>query len=118
MSCVEQVSYVPCGCKAHIHEKDFRASIWRAALGCLEFPLQNPIYHMGEAQGEKPARFLKGDWRALSEEQKHKIFIAIRHKFSVNIEIFRKQIEALGYMPIKDENITVEICGLHQRCMQ
>ena len=117
-SCSEQISYVPCGCKAHLSKKDPRAIIWRLALGCLEFPLQNPIYHMGEAQGEKPARFLKGDWKALSEKQKSGIFIEMREKFRINIRIFKNQIEVLGYFPIKNENIIVEICGLHQRCMQ
>lgn len=118
MSCVEQDSYVPCGCKAHLSKKDPRAIIWRLALGCLEFPLQNPISHMGEAQGEKPAKFLKGDWKALSEKQKTGILIEMRAKFRINTEIFQNQIRALGYMPIKDENITVSICAHHQVCMQ
>jgi len=118
MNCVEQVSYVPCGCKAHLDPKDPRASIWKYALGCLEFPLQNPISHMGEAQGEKPSRFLKGDLRAISKDQKSRMFEKLKKKFGINIQIFLRQIKALGYMPIKDENIIVEICGLHSRCMQ
>lgn len=109
---------MPCGCKAHLSKDDIRASIWMAALGCLEFPLQNPIRHLAQAQGEKPTYFLKGDWKALSEAQKSRIFAEMKKKFGIDIQIFLNQINVLGYMPIKDVNINVEICGLHQRCMQ
>jgi len=113
-----QDSYVSCGCKAVLSPKDPRASIWKYSLGSLEFPLQNPISHRGKAQGEKPARFLQGDWRALSEVQKSRMFEKLKKKFNINIQFFLSQIKALGYMPIKDENITVVICGLHERCLQ
>jgi len=116
--CNIQDSYVPCGCKAHLDPKDPRNSIWKYALGSLEFPLQNPLSHKGEADGETPALFLMGDWKALSEDQKTRMCKKLKKKFNINGQVFRSQMKALGYMPIKDENIIVEICGLHARCMQ
>jgi len=51
-------------------------------------------------------------------KQKEGILVEMRAKFRINTSIFQNQIRALGYMPIKDENITVSICALHSRCMQ
>ena len=110
--------YVPCGCYAVLLECDPRAQIWRYALGCLKFPLQNPISHVESAQGERSAYFLKGDWNALSEKQKDRMFQALKLKFNVERSEFFSQIKTVGYMPIKDENITVVICEIHTRCMQ
>ena len=114
---MSQVEYEPCGCKAVLSEKDERASIWKAALGCLEFPLQTPIAHMGQGPGERTARFLKGDFQALDERQQFDLFHEMEKKFKVNIREFQVQVEVLGYIPIKDENITVVCCGLHSRMM-
>lgn len=110
-----QAYYVPCGCKAVLSEKDLRAGIWRAVFGKLEFPLIHPLNHWAHAEGEHGDRFLKGDWEALSEEEKVKLAREMRKKFGVNEAAFMSQNRALGYIPIKDQNITVVCCQLHSR---
>lgn len=112
-----QVNYVPCGCKAILSEKDPRAPIWRAVLGKLEFPLLNPIHHVGSAEGEYKDFFLKGDWKALSEEEQNKLANEMQKRFGINEKMFFGQIKTLGYVPIKDVNISVLFCQLHTRCM-
>lgn len=110
-------NYVPCGCKAHLNEKDPRAEIWRNVFGCLEFPLKNPISHIGQAEGEHEDRFLYGDWDALSFDQKVKMLIEMKKKFGISEQVFSSQVKALGYIPIKDQNIDVVICQKHTGMM-
>ena len=116
MNSCSQISYVPCGCKAILSPEDPRAEIWKAVFGCLEFPLKSPQFHDAQAEGEQPSRFLKGDWMALSEDQKKRLCYEMKKKFGIGDSVFRAQMSALGYVPIKDVNIHVLICGLHTRC--
>lgn len=116
MSCAE-TEYMPCGCKAHLFKEDHRVSLWRYALGSLEFPLRHPISHMGKAEGEHSAKFLEGDWAALSEDQKFRMCKKMMQKFGIPRSEFEKQIRALGYMPIKDENIILVIYQKHSRML-
>lgn len=119
MSCTVQDSYVPCGCKAILSERDPRAKIWMKVLGCLEFPLQNPLNHQHAAYGEKGiSLFLRGDWDALSLDQQRTLAEEMQKNFKVDPAVFRQQMRALGFVPIKDEHITVQICQVHLRCMQ
>jgi hypothetical protein len=115
--CMNQVSYVPCGCKAILDEKDPRAAIWKAVFGCLEFPLKSPLSHFGEAEGEFRARFFMGDWEALSLQQQNELINQMREKFKVNMNDFADQLNTLHYIPIKDVNINVLVCQLHTRVM-
>ena len=117
MSTCFAVSYVPCGCKAHLDAKDPRAEIWMKVFGCLSFPLKHPISHMAITKGESSARYLQGDWRALSDEEKLRMVAEMKEKFGVSQEVFMSQIRAVGYVPIKDENITITCCQLHSRMM-
>lgn len=119
MSCCSQESYVPCGCKALLDSRDPRAEIWMKVLGCLEFPLQNPLSHEHAAYGEIGIhRFLKGDWAALSLDQQKTLAEEMQRVFKVEPAVFRQQMRALGFVPIKDVHITVKICSTHLRCMQ
>lgn len=113
-----QTNYVPCGCKAILSPEDPRAEIWKAVFNCLEFPLASPLFHNAQAEGEQPSRFLKGDWMALSEDQKERLCHEMKKRFSIGDSVFRAQMKALGYVPIKDENIHVSICELHARCLK
>jgi len=117
MSCSAQANYVPCGCRAHLNEKDPRAEIWLAVFGKLEFPLLHPIAHIGQAVGEPPYRVLQGDWRALSEEEQNMLAEQMRTKFGASPAAFLAQNKAIGYIPIKDKNITVVCCKLHSRML-
>jgi hypothetical protein len=117
MQSLENVEYEPCGCLAMLDPKDPRAPLWNKVLGCLEFPLKGPVATSGFGPGEPEAMFLKGDWMALSAAQKGKIKAAMKERFGASEAEFEEQMKALGYFPIKDENITVKICGLHTRCM-
>jgi len=108
---------VPCGCKAILSEEDPRAEIWRNVFGCLEFPLCSPMPLMGKAEGELESRFLRGDWSALSPEQQQKLCQEMIIKFGIDDHVFRMQNQALGYVPINDQNITVVVCQLHTRMM-
>jgi hypothetical protein len=110
-------NYKPCGCMAHLNKNDPRASIWRYALGCLEFPLKHPISHVASAEGEYPAKYLEGDWAALTNKQKNSMCKKLFKKFGVTRDQILTQIKALDYMPIKDENITVVICKKHSMMM-
>lgn len=112
-----QAEYAPCGCKAILSPGDPRARIWKAALGCLEFPLKGPVPVRGQGPGEDPARFLRGDWEALSMDQQIKIRAEMKRIYHASSSEFDQQIKSLGFFPIKDENINVLICGLHTRCM-
>jgi len=114
---LEQASYVPCGCKALLSEKDPKAVIWKAVFGCLEFPLKSPLHHVGVAHGEFMASFLMGDWEALSLQQQTELINQMREKFGVSLNEFKSQVKAYGYIPIKDTNISVLICQLHTRMM-
>jgi hypothetical protein len=117
MAVCMQRSYVPCGCKAHLSESDPRAEIWRAVFGKLEFPLLHPIKHEGQAVGEPLCGFLQGDWNALSEEEQVKLAGEMKKRFGVSEAAFIAQNKAIGYIPIKDVNITVVCCQLHSRMM-
>lgn len=117
MAACMQSSYVPCGCKALLSEKDPRAPIWMAVFGKLEFPLKNPVPTMGMGPGEIPDRFLKGDWGALSLDQQNILINEMVKKFKANVNNFADQLNTLGFIPIKDVNISVLVCGLHTRCM-
>jgi hypothetical protein len=112
-----QASYVPCGCRALLAEKDPRAEIWLSVFGKLEFPLLHPIHHQGQGPGENSDLFLQGDWNALSQDQQFKLCDAMKTKFNVKESLFLSQIHALGYIPIKDRNITVVLCQLHSRML-
>lgn len=114
---VSQVHYVPCGCKAHIESNDPRAEIWIAVFGKREFPLKHPLAKIGSGPGESADRFLEGDWEALSMEEQVKLAEAMKRKFGVPDSVFISQMKALGYVPIKDRNITVVCCQLHSRMM-
>jgi len=116
--CMNQVSYVPCGCKALLSEKDHRAASWKAVFGCLEFPLKSPIATTGSGPGESPGRFLMGDWEALSMDKKSMLFHEMERIFpGINYGDFVAQNRTLGYIPIKDVNISVLVCQLHTRMM-
>ena len=118
MAACLQNSYVPCGCKAILSEMDPRAPIWLAVFGKLEFPLKNPVPTIGAGPGEFHDRFLRGDWEALSLDQQTMLFREMEKRFSgLNYGAFVAQNRALGYIPIKDKNISVLVCGLHTRCM-
>lgn len=118
MSCCSQESYVPCGCKAHLDSRDPRAEVWMKVLGCLEFPLQNPVSHQHNAYGEAhPSMFLRGDWLALSLDQQRILAEEMERKFKVDSAIFKQQMRALGFVPIKDVRITVSCCQLHSRML-
>jgi len=117
MSCTVQDSYVPCGCKAILRENDPRAGIWKKIFGCLEFPLKNPVSTEGAARGEGSARFLMGDWAALSWDQKVIMKTEMKKRFNASSFEFDEQIRILGFVPIKDVNISIKICNLHFRCM-
>lgn len=108
----------PCGCRACLNEQDPRAEIWKEVFGCLEFPLKNPVAIRGNAVGEAGALFLMGDWEALSQAEQDKMIQAMKRKFGVDEQVFRAQIRVFGYVPIKDENITVIVCQKHIRAMQ
>jgi hypothetical protein len=107
----------PCGCKAILNKKDPRAAIWKKVFGCLEFPLLSPIPVLGTALGEPTAKFLMGDWEALNFEQKTKMLSEMKKKFGISAQDFVMQNKALGYVPIKDQNVTVVVCQLHTRMM-
>jgi hypothetical protein len=112
-----QANYVPCGCLALLDRNDPRAELWKKVLGSLEFPLKGPTRVMGFGPGEPQAMFLREDWEALTVAQKSKIRAAMRDNFGASEAEFEQQMKTLGYFPIKDENITIRICGLHTRCM-
>jgi hypothetical protein len=97
--------------------KDPRAEIWRYALGCLEFPLKNPVTHEGSAPGVVSARFLEGDWKALNVDQQTKMKAKMKERFGVSACEFDEHLKIVGYMPIRDVNITVKICKTHSRCL-
>jgi len=117
MSTSANVMRVPCGCKALLNEKDPRAEIWMKVFGKLEFPLQSPVQHLGQAEGEHPDKFLRGDWSALEPEEQQRLCQAMKDKFRVDDKIFRSQVQTLGYVPIKDVNIHVFICQKHTSMM-
>ena len=108
----------PCGCRACLSEEDPRAEIWKEVFGCLEFPLKNPVAISGNAVGEAGSSFLMGNWEALSVDEQNRMIQAMKRKFGVDEQVFRAQIRVFGYVPIKDENITVIICEKHTRAMQ
>lgn len=112
---LSQTHYVPCGCRAHLSEKDPRSAIWLAVFGKLEFPLKHPLAKFGSGPGEAQDRFLEGDWEALSLEEQAMLGVKMREKFGVPDSVFISQVKALGYVPIKDRNITVVCCQLHSR---
>ena len=115
---LEQASYVPCGCKALLNEKDPRAAIWKAVFGKLEFPLLHPIANLAQAEGEQLARFLQGDWNALGSSEQVKLAYEMKKRFpGLNDLEFLAQNKALGYIPIKDVNISVILCQRHTRML-
>lgn len=116
MSSCATVEYEPCGCMACLNPKDPRAEVWKYALGCLEFPLKHPVPHMGSAPGVRDS-FLEGDWEALTVQQKTRMKAQMKEKFGLSAYEFDQQMKTVGYMPIRDKNITVKICQLHSRCM-
>jgi hypothetical protein len=100
-----------------LSEEDPRAEIWKEVFSKLEFPLKNPISHNGKAVGEPRASFLMGDWDALSQDEQNRMIQAMKKKFGVDEQVFRAQIRVFGYVPIKDENITVIWCKKHTRAI-
>ncbi|MCJ7459226.1 MAG: hypothetical protein MUP17_09565 [candidate division Zixibacteria bacterium] len=68
--------------------------------------------------GEPRAAFLMGDWEALSQDEQEQMIQAMKRKFGVDEQVFRAQVRVFGYVPIKDENITVIVCEKHTLAMQ
>jgi hypothetical protein len=98
-----------CGCKARINEKDPRAELWKYIFGSLTFPLLGPfLVPMGDVVGYG----FKGDARALTSEQRERLIEKMVEKFHITREEVEEGLKD-GVVPIKGEEVIVEICRLH-----
>ncbi len=105
-----------CECVAILSEKDERAEIWKQVCPDLRLPLKSPIPIKGKGPDGEEYSFLECDTDRLTDFQKARLAELMAKKFGLDekqtFDIIQK-----GELPIKDNNVTVMICGLHLRCM-
>ena len=103
-----------CECYAILDKKDPRYSLWKQVAPNAHIPLKHPVPHRNPHNPDMA--FYECDVSRLTEPQKNLIVNLMHKKFKVSKDHIRKRMAKDG-LPIRSDNITVVICGLHVRCM-
>lgn len=103
-----------CECYAIISKEDPRAEIWKQVYPDGSMPLKHPL--QVKNSNFPDALFYVGDAERLSEEQKELMASLMAKKFKIPKEEVLHNL-ATGQFHIRSDNITVQICELHVRCM-
>lgn len=100
-----------CGCTAIISKDDPRAELWQYVLGCLEVPLKHPVpekTNFGLCYAADPTK--------LTPEQRERLIEKMAEKFHLQRSEVVEDLEK-GFLPIKAENVTLNICPDHFRAI-
>lgn len=102
-----------CGCKASFNRDHPRIKMWTEALGpSPSVPIKHPVPHLVEGK-----RYFKADVSRIDEATLTEIIEALAGEFDINPFRIRNEVEKSGFIPVRDENLTLIICNLHYRCM-